>query len=57
MLGGDELSNSTPVGGVTVQVSVYEVPITFDPDPDSVTSGGTTTAAYTCHAITYKLQN
>ena len=39
------------MGGVTVQVSVYEVPATLDPDPDSVTSGGSTTAVQSIMCI------
>ena len=38
-------SGSTPLGRLTLQLSVYEVPATPDPSPDITTTGGTTGGA------------
>ena len=37
-------SGSTPLGRLTLQLSVYEVPATPDPSPDTTTTGGATGA-------------
>ena len=37
-------SGSTPLGRLTLQLSVYEVPATPDPSPDITTTGGATVA-------------
>ena len=36
-------SGSTPLGRLTLHVSVYEVPVTPDPSPDTTTSGDSAT--------------
>ena len=38
-------SGSTPLGRLTLHVSVYEVPVTPDPSPDTTTSGDSATTA------------
>ena len=38
-------ASCTPIGKMTLHVSVYEVPVTPDPSPDIITHGGTSTAA------------
>ena len=38
-------ASCTPIGRLTLHVSVYEVPVTPDPSPDTTTSGGASTAA------------
>ena len=37
-------SGSTPLGRLTLQLSVYEVPATPDPSPDTTTTDGATGA-------------
>ena len=36
----------TPIGRMTLHVSVYEVPVTPDPSPDTTTSGDSATTVY-----------
>ena len=38
-------ASCTPIGRLTLHVSVYEVPVTPDPSPDIITHGGASTAA------------
>ena len=37
-------ASCTPIGRLTLHVSVYEVPAAPDPSPDTTTSGGASTA-------------
>ena len=36
-------ASCTPIGRLTLHVSVYEVPVTPDPSPDTITSGDSAT--------------
>ena len=46
-------SGSTPLGRLTLQLSVYEVPATPDPSPDTTTTGGATGATMEKNSYTY----
>ena len=37
-------ASCTPIGRMTLHVSVYEVPVTPDPSPDIITNGASTAA-------------
>ena len=45
-------SGSTPLGRLTLQLSVYEVPTTPDPSPDTTTTGGATTVGKNSYTFT-----
>ena len=40
IVGVAESSSWTPLGRVTLHVSLYEIPATLDPNPETATSGG-----------------
>ena len=48
-------SGSTPLGILTLQLSVYEVPATPDPSPDTTTTGGATVATMEENSYTFTL--
>ena len=48
-------SGSTPLGRLTLQLSVYEVPTTPDPSPDTTTTGGATGATMEKNSYTFTL--
>ena len=48
-------SGSTPLGRLTLQLSVYEVPATPDPSPDTTTTGGATGATMEKNSYTFTL--
>ena len=54
-------SGSTPLGRLTLHVSVYEVPVTPDPSPDTTTSGDSATTvidmARKCNTELYEMFN
>ena len=47
-------ASCTPIGRMTLHVSVYEVPVTPDPSPDTTTSGDSATTAID---ISYQMQH
>ena len=48
-------SGSTPLGTLTLHVSVYEVPTTPDPSPDTTTTGGATGTTIENNSYTFTL--
>ena len=48
-------SGSTPLGRLTLQLSVYEVPATPDPSPDTTITGGATGATAEKSSYTFTL--
>ena len=47
------VSGSTPLGRLTLQLSVYEVPTTPDPSPDTTTTGAATVATMEENSYTF----
>ena len=50
-------ASCTPIGRLTLHVSVYEVPVTPDPSPDTTTSGDSAAAIEMMIIVYYLIQH